>query len=388
MARPYRSQPPRSHSHWPALLLRRRPALAALAAAGGLALLASACGSGTSSPAAAANTAAATTSTTHPPQAGTADVAYAASMVNVNESVVGPGFQRSTGWTYRGRNGPSSGLSNEIAAGAITPGVFMSVGGTPITALEPKFTSWYVQLAASPIVVVYSPKSSFASSLAQVAAGKRPLSDLFTILQSPGFRLGRTDPETDPQGRYFIMMVELAQQTLGLPAGTVESLLGTGVTTGQPGNTAQIFAEASLASQVQAGQVDAGSAYLSQAVQYHLPYVALPAAINFGDPAQAASYATASLIVGGKKVTGSPAVVDVTTIATPGQTAVDTSAAAGFVAYVLSPAGRAIYAKAGYTLLPEKITGDSAAIPAAVTTAVQASAGAVPAAGSGGGSSG
>ncbi len=51
--------------------------------------------------------------------------------------------------------------------------------------------------------------------------------DLFTLLQTPGFKLGRTDPNIDPQGRDFIYMLELAQMHYHLPADTVSKILGT-----------------------------------------------------------------------------------------------------------------------------------------------------------------
>ena len=45
----------------------------------------------------------------------------------------------------------------------------------------------------------------------------------------------------------------------------------------QAGYFRQIFEEAALDSRLQAGQLDAASAYLSQAKQLHLHYIMLPA---------------------------------------------------------------------------------------------------------------
>ncbi len=290
---------------------------------------------------------------------GAANVAYAASLTNLNEKVIGPGFTKAKGPAYSGRAGPTLGLSQEIAAGEITPNVFESIGGKPIEALEPKFTRWYVQFAASPIVVAYNPASKYASQFKAIASGREPLSDLFTLMEKPGFKLGRTDPNLDPQGQAFIEMLMLAQAQYHLPAGTVDKIIQ-----GTPSspNSPTIFDEAALEPRLQAGQLDAASAYLSQAVQLHLPYIRLPASIDFGDPALAPHYAPARFkLADGQVETGKPLVVDITTIGTTNRTAADS-----FVAYVLSPAGLARYQRGGYTLLKPKAFGAIAAIPTTV----------------------
>ena len=314
------------------------------------------------------------------PRAGTADVAFAGSLLAVDNEVVGPGFERATGYAYTGRGGGSIGLAHEIAAGEITPGVFESVGAAPIAVLEPKFTRWYVQLAASPLVLAYSPSSPYAATFEAVTAGKKPLEALFSAMATPGFRLGRTNPATDPQGQAFVMMLELAQASLHLPAGTLEKIIGKGVLHGTGGRQSQIFSETALDAHLEAGQLDAASAFLSQAVQLHLHYVTLPASIDLGNPADASSYARASLVVPGSTpgttttVHGAPLVIDATTLAEPSESAASSQAAAAFVAYLASPAGRAAYQKEGFTLLPEKISGPASAVPPAVRRAVSRAA--------------
>ena len=157
---------------------------------------------------------------------GTVNVAYASSLEYLDEKVVGPAFTKAEGYTYSGRGGASGDLESDIASGEISPNVFESVGGDNITPLEPKFTNWYVQYAGTSIVVAYNPKSQYASQFAAIASGKAPLSNLFTLMEQPGFKLGRTDPNIDPQGRDFIYMLELAQSYYHLPAGTVTKILG------------------------------------------------------------------------------------------------------------------------------------------------------------------
>ena len=278
-----------------------------------------------------------------PKPSGTANVAYAASLTYLNEQVFGPAFEKATGLTYQGTAGPSDGLSAEIAAKTIFPNVFISVGGKSIESLGPKFTKWWVQYASTSIVVAYNPNSKYGPQFQAIASGQKPISDLFTIMQKPGFQLGRTDPNTDPQGRAFIYMLQLAQMKYHLPKDTVTKILGGPLASSK---STQIFEEAALDSRLQAGQVDAASAYLSQAKQLHLHYISLPADINLGDASFADNYAKASITItttdGQVTKTGSPLTLDITTISG----AKDAAAGNAFVAYVLSAPGRSLIARA------------------------------------------
>jgi molybdate/tungstate transport system substrate-binding protein len=295
---------------------------------------------------------------------GTANVAYGASLAYLNEKVFGPAFAKASGFKYQGTAGPSDGLSSEIAAKTIFPNVFISVGGKPISELGSNFTKWYVQYASTSIVVAYNPNSKYAPQFNAIASGKKPLSDLFRLMEQPGFQLGRTDPNTDPQGRAFIYMLELAKMKYHLPKDTVTKILHGPLASAK---STQIFEEAALDSRLQAGQLDAASAYLSQAKQLHMRYISLPPDINLGDASFADQYAKASITItsstGPETKTGSPLTLDITTISG----AKDASAGNAFVAYVLSPAGRSLYAKqGGYTLLTPTLTGPTSAVPPSI----------------------
>jgi molybdate/tungstate transport system substrate-binding protein len=290
---------------------------------------------------------------------GTADVAYAASLQFLNEKIVGPAFTAATGLKYTGRAGPSDGLESEIAAGEIKPDVFEAVGGDNITPLFPKFTKWYVQYAATSIVVAYNPQSKYASQFAAIASGRKPIKDLFSLFEKPGFKLGRTDPNLDPQGRGFIYMLELAQAKYHLPKNTVTKILGGPLASA---SSSEIFDEASLESTLQAGQLDASSAYLSQAIQQHLHYITLPAAINLGSFALASAYHNASITITGNVTKhGSPLTIDITAIN-------NSKNGNAFVKYVLSSAGLALHKQGGYTLLTPTAFGTTSAVPASITS--------------------
>jgi molybdate/tungstate transport system substrate-binding protein len=295
---------------------------------------------------------------------GIANVAYAASLTYLNEKVFGPAFEKASGYKYQGTAGPSDGLSSEISAKTIFPNVFITVGGKSIESLGPKFTKWFIQYASTSIVVAYNPSSRYASQFEAIASGKKPMADLFKLMEQPGFQLGRTDPSTDPQGRAFIFMLELAAMKYHLPKDTVTKIVRGPLASAR---STQIFEEAALDSRLQAGQVDAASAYLSQAKQLHLKYISLPPDINLGDASQADNYAKASITItdssGKDTKTGSPLTLDITTI----EGAKDAAAGNAFVAYVLSPAGRSLYEKqGGYTLLTPTLTGNASDVPASI----------------------
>ena len=321
-----------------------RPArLGGLIAITCIGLAAAACGSSSSSPSAPAK------------PTGTASVADASSLRTSTRRSPGRPSRRPRATNTPAPAAPRATLESDIASGEITPNVFESVGGDNITPLEPKFTKWYVQYAGTSMVVAYNPKSKYASQFKAFADGSKPLRGLFTLLETPGLKLGRTDPNIDPQGRDFIYMLELAQSYYHLPSDTVAKILGT--TDFGSATSPQIYAESSLDSTLQSGQLDASSAFVTQAIELHLDYIPLPPAINLGNVALATQYAkaTVTITVNGAKTTksGSPQVIDITIIGKP------TPAGIAFVNYTLSPAGLAQYKTGGFTLLKPTVTGDS-----------------------------
>jgi molybdate/tungstate transport system substrate-binding protein len=293
---------------------------------------------------------------------GLANVASAGSLQLLMDKYLGPPFIEQTGDEYQNESMGSLGLAQDIVAGEITPNVFMPIGAAPMQLLEPKFTKWAVQFAASPLVVAYYPKGPHAAELKKISKGRLPIKDLFTLMATPGFKLGRTDPAIDPQGQGFIEMVHLAEKYLGVSAATANADLG-----GANGNS-QVFSETGLEPTLQAGQLDAASAYLPQAVQLGLPYIALPDRINFGDPKDAAIYDQASLQLStGQLVHGSLLDLEATVLRVGGTT----GAATAFVKLLLSSKVRHILTKEGYALLRPALLGQSSAAPKSIRNRIK-----------------
>ncbi|MDQ2815940.1 MAG: substrate-binding domain-containing protein [Actinomycetota bacterium] len=331
-------------------------ALLALACTG----LAAGCSSSSSSSASTSSTPATSSGSSAPAASGSVSIAYASSLAYLNAHVTDPAFKTAAGYSFTGRAGASGTLETDIASGEITPNVFESVGGDNITPLEPKYTSWYIPYAGTSMVLAYNPKSKYASQFKAFADGSKPLSGLFSLLETPGLKLGRTDPNIDPQGRDFIYTLELAQAYYHLPSDTVTKILGGPLASAK---SSEIYDEATLPATLQSGQLDASSAFVTQAIELHLDYIPLPAAINLSSGGSATADAKATIkLNNGKTKSGSPQVIDITIIGTP------TPAAIAFVKYTLSPAGLAQYKAGGFTLIPPAVTGSASSVPSAISS--------------------
>jgi len=327
-----------------------------VAAVATLAMVASVCAISAASATTTKNTTTATT------QRGTANVAYAGSLELLAQKVLAPRFKAATDDSFQGRAAGSSTLAAEILSNEISPGVFMSVGKKNIKKLWPTDRSRFViQLATDPLVVAYNPKSKYASKFAAVADHKKPLSYLFSLLSTKGLRIGRTDPNADPQGVYFILMMKLAESTLHLKYNPATTALG--VTKASPfGKTSQMVDEDSLVTDLQAGEFDASSAYLTQAVQYHLHYITLPASLNFSVTSQSAHYARVQItLTGGTVDAGDLITLNITSVrpasAATAPRTIDQNADNAFVAWILSKDGRYYLKKGGYLMTHPVYTG-------------------------------
>jgi len=266
--------------------------------------------------------------------AGKITVAFAGSMGVLMDKAIAPAFTAKTGTAVQGIGQAAMALAHLLAAKTMTADVFVSVSPGPIKVVEKAgLLSSAAPVASTEIVLAYSPKSSFASAFA-AARG-----DEWTkILARPGLRFGRTDPTADPQGQYVLYAMQLAAQYYKTPA------LATGIT-GAELNPAQIFAEPSLLARLQDGQIDATLGYESAVISQKLPYIKLPAEINFSDPSLSKSwYQKASLTIKGEVKHPGPLVFYAGVL----KNAANPAAAEAFMAFLQSDEGQALFAKYGY----------------------------------------
>jgi molybdate/tungstate transport system substrate-binding protein len=259
------------------------------------------------------------------PLAEVLEVAYAGSMGAVMEGPVRAAMA-AQGLELRGRAQGATALARLIAAGSLRPDVFLSATAEPlrIVAAAGKVAR-STPFAHTGMVIAYAPGSRFAAEWKQ-----RPW---WQVMQQPGFRLGRSDPRTDPQGRNFIFVCRLAEQFYHQP-GLARRLLGEVL------NPAQIFTEASIEARVETGQLDAAPAYRFQPAPLHLEFVELPGAINLSTPPAF----PVELTLG--EATWRPEPLDFYAAVLKG--APHPAAARRFAAWIEAPAGQKILKDAGY----------------------------------------
>ncbi|MGH2514438.1 MAG: extracellular solute-binding protein [Ktedonobacterales bacterium] len=289
---------------------------------------------------------------------GTVNIAYAGSLVNLMEHKIGPAFQTASGYTYQGKGAGSTALANQIKGKLIQPDVFISASASAYKPLmgdtNGNLVTWYVSFASTQMVIGYSPHSQFASQFQSAASGTTPW---YTVLETPGLRLGRTDPALDPKGVSTLYTMRLAEIYYSQP-GLSQTILGA------PGNAAQIFPEEDLVARLGSGQLDAGFFYLNEVKDASLPYVTLPAQINLGDPTQATYYAQASYTDSkGVTSTAKPILYSLTVPSTVKNEA----GAVAFVQYLLGTSGQGFLTADGIMPITLKFSGDASKVPAGLS---------------------
>jgi molybdate/tungstate transport system substrate-binding protein len=187
---------------------------------------------------------------------GPVDVLYAGSLVTLMEKQIGPGFDTATGYAFNGFSGGSTALAAQIKGGVRAADVFVSASPAADKTLMGAGgkVSWYATFASSPLVIGYNPKSRFAADLTS-----KPW---YQAITEHGFLLGTTDPATDPKGKLAAQALTETATTQTLPA--LAALAK---------DTTIVFPEETLVSRLQAGQLDAGFFYSSEAKAAGIPTV-------------------------------------------------------------------------------------------------------------------
>jgi len=276
-------------------------------------------------------------------QAGDAfRVAYAGSMGVVMDRFIGPAFAKANGVEYQGIGQGAYGLARLLEGRLLQADVFISITPGPIDILKTAgMIGTAVPVASTQMVITYSPKSKFVSEFEASAQGRKPW---YEVLQIPGLRFGRTDPATDPQGQNIIFTLLLAQKFYKQP-GLAARILGSYQ------NPRQIFTEPSLLSRLEAGQLDASSAYLSAARSHHLPFIKLPDEINLSNPEMGAKWYE-TVRFGIKLPSGKAATLNTQPLVFYAAVLKDSkrhALARKFVQFLQSPEGRTMLGDNGYS---------------------------------------
>ncbi|MDA8389493.1 MAG: extracellular solute-binding protein [Gammaproteobacteria bacterium] len=213
-------------------------------------------------------------------------VAYAGSMGALMDQGISPVWRRDFHVRLEGRAQGALGLAHLIVANVIRPDVFISITREPMdVVLRAGYAAEAVAIASTELVIAYNPRARARDLFARTP--------WWRVLETPGVRFGRTDPRTDPQGLNVIFMMKLAERFYGQP-GLAHRVLGPWT------NGRQIFPEPEVMARLQAGELDASSAYKTEPAALGLPFVTLPAAVNLGDAAYARSYAKVSVDLNGQ----------------------------------------------------------------------------------------
>lgn len=246
---------------------------------------------------------------------GPVTVLYAGSLVHMMEKQLSPGFDKKTGYTFKGYGAGSSALASQIKGKVHKADVFISANPDVNKTLQGKkngnWVSWYATFASSPLVIGYNPKSKFAKDMKS-----KPW---YRAITESGFRVGRTDPATDPKGA-------LTSQALKSTAKKqhVDALAAIAE------DKSTVLPEETLVGRLQSGQLDAGFFYSSEAKAAGIPTIPLT-----GVDLKAVYTVT--------RVNNAP----------------HPQAAAAFIKYLLGPNGKKVLKKDAFdTASPPKVSGD------------------------------
>jgi len=252
------------------------------------------------------------------------NVLYAGSLVNLMEHGIGPAFDKATAYQFRGYAGGSVGLANQIKGNlrqgdvliSASPKVNDSLMGTP----NGDWASWYITFAQSPLVIGYNPSSKFAAEF--------KAKPWYQVLQEPGIRIGRTNPQFDPKGALTLTLLKRAETFYNSP-GLLEKIIGV--------NGAQVLpvTEDLELALLQSGKLDVGFFYWTETADAKVPALSFPPAIT-----SQANY----------------------TVTIP-HNATNPEGAAEFVAFLLGSDGQKLLKEHGLTLQEMHIAGDVSAVP-------------------------
>jgi len=212
-------------------------------------------------------------------------VVYAAASLAAPLRALADSYAASTGTVSQIELGGSLAHARKLTELHRIPDVLVLADYEVLASLMPRYVHWYLAFANNRMVIAYTDRSRGAS---RITTANWP-----DVLASPGVSIGRPDPSVAPAGYRALIMLQLAERTLGRPGLAARVLANAGPRYVRP-NAGE------LAALLDAGEVDYIIDYESVARAHHFKYLSLPTSIDLSDPGMIADYATASVrVLGG-----------------------------------------------------------------------------------------
>jgi molybdate/tungstate transport system substrate-binding protein len=228
------------------------------------------------------------------------------------------------------------------------------------------YADWYVRFASNRLALAYTAHSRFAEEISP--------ENWAEVLARPGVRLGLADPRFDAAGYRALMTLSLAEQIEG-KHGLYDRLVKGAFTYPvtrfldedraeisvpeivEPARGSPIVLRGSsiqLLALLESGNLDYAFEYQSVVEQHALPHISLPGTINLGDPAQQAGYARVQVKLDFQRFASVKPLFRGELIGygiTIPTNAPAPALARRYLAFLFSPAGRAVMQSAHHPLL-------------------------------------
>jgi len=218
--------------------------------------------------------------------------------------------------------------------------------------LIPSYASWNIRFATNEIVIAYRPESAYSSIFRE--------DNWPDILLKDDVIIGRADPDADPCGYRTVFAARLAEVYYGR-RGLADSLLNKNIDYIRP-------KEVDLVALTQTGVIDYMFQYKSVAIQHGFKYLELPEAINLSSPQMKDQYSSVSYMIPGE-TPGERLEMRGDYISYSGTIpdgAPQKELAVKYFSFLLSEEGMKIFIESGQMPLSPVVTGNAAAVPAAL----------------------
>lgn len=221
-------------------------------------------------------------------------------------------------------------VAESIIDGSLHSDVFIPITPGPmLTVLHTGKAETAHPIASTEMVLVYSPKSRFASQFEAAAQGK---ANWWEILQEPGLSFAHGNPAGDPGGRNSIFTMMLAAKKYNQPD-LVKKIFGPTLT------SPPTISGDNNQTRLQSGELDAATSYKIGPHWIHLPYIDLPADINLSGEKVHAEHPDVSLSIGNKTFYPEPLVYYAAVL----KGAANPQAALAFTKWLLGHEAQAIF---------------------------------------------